>query len=121
MNCLETDVGVDRPDGRFDHETALVRLGDDPVGAMLVIKRDRAPRPFDRREFAARILKDVAMIVSAKAGNDDSGFVRILADRNRRVDRNDDPAHRRQPYLAALPRSGRASTALLGRPRAARR
>ena len=60
----------------LDHQAPLVGLSNDPIGAMLVIQRDRAPRPFDRREFAACVLKDVAMIVSAQAGDDDSGFIR---------------------------------------------
>ena len=35
MDRFERDVRVDGADGRFDHQAALVRLGDDPIGAHL--------------------------------------------------------------------------------------
>ena len=41
------------------------------------------------------------MLVDSKAGNDDPGFVRILADRYRRIDRDHDAPHRRQVRLRA--------------------
>ncbi len=42
VNGLEADVLVDRPNGRLDKRAALVGLGNDPVGAPLVIEGDGA-------------------------------------------------------------------------------
>jgi hypothetical protein len=73
-----------------------VRLCYDPIGVPLAIERHRAPRPFDRREFAARILKNVAFFVDAESDDNDSAFIRTFADRDRGIDGNYNPTHRRR-------------------------
>jgi hypothetical protein len=47
------EIGIDHPQCPFDHFTAIIDLGDDPVGAMGAIGCDRGLRPF-RRPIASR-------------------------------------------------------------------
>ena len=43
------------------------------------------------------------MIIGAESGNNDSGFVGFLADRNRRIDRDNDASKRREGGPVAPP------------------
>ena len=81
-NCLEAML-VSTCGCRFDHRAALVRLGDDPVSVPLVIELYRAPRPFDRREFARSHPRGRSLFCRSQSGDDDSGFIRTFADRDR--------------------------------------
>ncbi len=44
----EGQIRIDHPQGRLDHFTAVVDLGDDPVGAVCAISGNRRLRPLDR-------------------------------------------------------------------------
>ena len=78
----ERDIRIDHAKGRLDHLAAVVDLGDDAIGLMLAIEPDGDARPFGRRVAARTIAEDVAVPRGILAGDDNAGFVGILAARD---------------------------------------
>ena len=80
------DIRIDHPQCGLDHVAAVVDLGDDAIGLVLAIERNRVLRPFGRRIMTGTIGQHITVPASVLAGDDDAGFVRVLA--GRRPDRS---------------------------------
>ncbi len=96
-HAFHAHVGVDLTDHRLHHVAAVIDFGDDGVGLVAARRLDRARRPGERR-FALRrdVGDDAGAAVFGEARDDDAAFVGALGGARGRVDRDDDPRHRRR-------------------------
>src|SRR6516225_10824116 len=103
VHGLERDVFVHHANRVCDQIAAIVDLGHNPIGVVFAVKHDRFPRPLDRREAPGAVIQHIAAPVVIPAGDDHSGFVRLLAGGNRRIDRHDNARQIRHrfPYWPA--------------------
>ena len=75
----ERYTGIDHAQGGLDHLAAVVDLGDNPVGGVGSIGRDRGARPFGRSVAARDVGQHVAVPAGIGAGDDDPGLVGLFA------------------------------------------
>ena len=90
VHGLERDVFVHHANRVCDQIAAIVDLGHNPLGVVFAVKHDRLPRPLDRRVATGAVIQHVPATAVIPAGDDQPGFVSLLAAGHRRVDRYDD-------------------------------
>ena len=91
MHRGERHIRIGHAQHRLDHLAAIVHFRDDAVGMMRAAGDDRGLGPFRRRVTVGGVGQHIAVPGGVAAGDDYSRFVRSLARRRGRIDRDDDP------------------------------
>lgn len=66
VNLFEGDGAIHHSQSRLDHVAAIVRLGNDPVGMVMVIRIDGSTCPVRGRVAAGQVLQNVSVLPSGR-------------------------------------------------------
>ena len=86
VNRREGHIRIDHPQGRLNHLAAVVDLGNDAISAVCAVERDGSLCPFGRRVASGGVGEHVTVPGGVLAGDDDAGFVGVLARARGRID-----------------------------------